>query len=168
MIYHIFQWPDMINSGHISTYITSFDQFRRFRDGSITLRARSEASCQVNCPEMIHNDTVCLVVARYVHLWLHLTRLQWAQVILFKLEELILICYVCLSTPKWGRHCIIMASNGPVWPHIVSDDHVWFKIWFVNGLDHIEEEVGNLDLRYHDMACMALWGEIQQIWPTVA
>jgi len=46
-IHHIFLWWDMINSGHISAYITSFDQFWLFRWGLIVLRWRCQVSANV-------------------------------------------------------------------------------------------------------------------------
>jgi len=55
--------------------------------------------------------------------------------------------------------------NGPVWPHIVNDDHVCSRIWRLNDLVLIDAEERNLGLRNQIMACMALWGKIEQIWP---
>jgi len=59
------------------------------------------------------------------------------------------------------------ASNGPVWPHLVNGD-VWSRIWRMIDLVYIEAEVRNLGRRYQVMANMALWGQIDQIWPKVA
>jgi len=102
MVQYIFHWRDVRNSGHISACITILDQFRRFRAGLITLRS----ICQVcvNCPEMVHNDTICPVAARYVHLWPHLTQRSsfWSI-----LRNWVLIGYVCLMTPDSCRCCMI-------------------------------------------------------------
>jgi len=67
----MFYWQDMIISGDISACITSFDLFQRLRAGLITLRSRCKVS--VSWPEMVHNDTTCPAIARYVHLWPRLT-----------------------------------------------------------------------------------------------
>jgi len=62
----------MIILGHISAGSTSFVQFRALRASVITLLSRCQVS--VNWPGMVHNDTICRVIARCVPLWPHLTQ----------------------------------------------------------------------------------------------
>jgi len=102
MVQYMFWWRDMLNSGHINVSITSFDEFRRFRSGLNTLRSRCQLS--VNLSEMFHNDTIYPAVAKYVHLWPHLTQRSplWSI-----LKNWFWIGYVCLATSKSERHCII-------------------------------------------------------------
>jgi len=67
-----------------------------------------------------------------------------------------------------GWHILIQlntAANGPVCPNLVNGDHVWSRIWSMYDLFLMEAEVRNLGLRYHVMACMALWGQREQILP---
>jgi len=134
----------MINSGHISVSITSFDEFRRFRAGLKTLRSRYQVS--VCCPVMGKSDTICPSVSRYVHLCPHmkLRSSLWSI-----LKNWVRIDYESLSTTKSGIHCIIWP---PISPHLVYGDRVRSRIWSMNHLVHIEAEVRNLDLRYHIMA----------------
>jgi len=72
MVQHMSYCRDIIKSDHICACISSFDQFRRFRAGFITLRTKRQVSTK--WPEMVHNDTIYPVVARYVHLWTPLTQ----------------------------------------------------------------------------------------------
>jgi len=66
MVQRMFYWRDMINSGYICISIACFEQFQSFRASLITLLSRCRVS--LNWPEMVRNNTTCLVVARYVHL----------------------------------------------------------------------------------------------------
>jgi len=90
-----------------------------------------------------------------------------AQLILVNFEELSLNWLRTTFDAKLWQTLHNTASNDPVWPHLVNDDHVWSRIWNMNDLVHIEAEVRNLDLRYHVMSNMVHWGKIEQIWPKV-
>jgi len=102
MVQYTFQWRVMTISGNISSCITNFVQFRRFLAGLTTLRSRCQVS--VSWPDIVHNDTICPVITRYVHLLPHLMQRSSLWTIL---KNWFWIVYVRLSTTKRGRHCII-------------------------------------------------------------
>jgi len=149
----------MITSGHISACVNSFDQFRRFWAGLTTLLSRCQE--RVSWPEMVHNDTIWAAIARYLHLSPHLTqRNSFCSI----LKNWVWIGYLRSFDDKDMHILNNSASNDQGCPHLVNGEQVWSRIWSMNGLFHYEAEVWVLGLRYQVMACMSLWGKIEQIW----
>jgi len=60
------------------------------------------------------------------------------------------------------------ASKSPVWPRLISGDHVCCRIWSMNDLVNIEAEERNLGLRHQVMAEIALWCKFEHTLPKVA
>jgi len=100
--------------------------------------------------------------------WLFLITLDAAKVILLNFEALILNRLRMSFDVKVWQTLHNTASNCTVWPLLVNGDHVWSRIWNMNHFLQIEAEVRFLGLRCQVMACMARWGNIEQIWPKVA